>query len=155
MVVVTALIMVVGILGTLLPILPGIVLVWIAALAYGAVEGFGWVGWVAFVVITGLGALALWLGVRIPQKAAADDGLPWQGQLFAVGLAIAGFFIIPVVGAAVGFVVGVFAAASVQEGRVALDRTWTILKSLLAATGAQFGLAVAMAVVWAGWVWAA
>ena len=36
-----ALAMVVGILGTVVPLLPGLPIVWAAALVYGVVEGFG------------------------------------------------------------------------------------------------------------------
>jgi hypothetical protein len=53
-VVVTALLIVVGIAGTLLPILPGVALIWAATIAYGLVEGFGAVGLTAMAIITGL-----------------------------------------------------------------------------------------------------
>ncbi len=152
MVVLTAVVMVVGVLGTLLPVLPGVGLVWVAALAYGIVEGFGTVGWVAFGLMTVVGGLALWLGLRIPQKAAAEEGLPWQGQVFAVALAVVGFFVIPVLGAAIGFVFGVFLAASARERSIAIEQTWTTIWALVKATGVQFAAAVVMSLAWLGWV---
>lgn len=152
MVVLTAVVIVVGVLGTLLPVLPGIGLVWLATLAYGIVEGFGALGWAAFGLITAVGGLALWLGLRIPQKAAAEEGLPWQGQVFAVVLAVVGFFVVPVLGAAIGFVIGVFLAASAKERTLAFEQTWTTIWALLKATGVQFAAALAMSLLWVGWV---
>ena len=44
----------IGLIGTLLPILPGLVLIWAATIAYGLAEGFGAIGWVAVTLNTGM-----------------------------------------------------------------------------------------------------
>lgn len=149
--VVVGLIMAVGVLGTLVPILPGLALVWFAALAYGLVEGFGVTGWVAFAIITGLVGLGIWLGFRLPQRSAAEAGLSWIGQVFAVGLAVVGFFVIPVVGAAIGFLVGVFVAVSVRARAAAWQATGRTLAAMFRGALAQFLTAAASAAVWLGW----
>ena len=74
-VVLVALALGVGVLGTLVPILPGLLLCWAAVVAYGLVEGFGPLGWFAVAVATALTALGTYLGIRIPQRDAAGVGL--------------------------------------------------------------------------------
>lgn len=149
--VVVGLLMAVGILGTLVPILPGLGLVWVGALAYGLSEGFGVVGWVSFALVTLVVGVGVWLGFRLPQRSAADAGLSWVGQLFAVGLAVVGFFVVPVVGAGVGFVVGVLVAVSVRNGAVAWAATGRTLLAMLRSAAAQFAAAVVAAGVWVVW----
>jgi len=152
MVVVTALLIVVGIAGTLLPILPGVALIWVATLVYGVVEGFGPAGGVAMALISTLAVVAAWLGVRVPQKAAAGGSIGWRGQLLALGTAVVGFFVIPVLGAAVGFVAGVYVAASMQDRARAWPITRSTIRALFVASGIQFAAACAMGLVWVGWV---
>ncbi len=142
----------IGLLGTLLPILPGLGLIWAATVAYGLLEGFGAVGWAAIAVITGLLIGGMAAGIRIPQKAAAAGGIGWVGQVFAVGLAIAGFFVIPVLGAPIGFVAGVYLAAWRRDREAAWSTTVSTLWALLKAAGVQFAAGIAMAMTWGAWV---
>ncbi len=149
--VVVGLLMAIGVLGTLVPILPGLALVWVAAILYGAVEGFGAIGWTAFAIITALVGLGLWLGIRLPQRSAADAGLSWGGQLVAVGLAVVGFFVVPVVGAAVGFVVGVFLSVSIRTRSAAWAATGRTIGAMVRAALAQFLAAGAATATWLVW----
>lgn len=50
--VITAAIMLIGLLGLIVPIFPGLVIIWLAALAFGLVHGFTTLGWVLFAIIT-------------------------------------------------------------------------------------------------------
>jgi hypothetical protein len=52
------LVMAVGAVGTIVPLVPGISLVWGAGLVYGLDRGFGTIGVVAFAVMTGLAVAA-------------------------------------------------------------------------------------------------
>lgn len=142
----------VGILGTLVPVVPGIGLVWTAALIYGILEGFGLVGWMAMAVITGLAVAGLYASVRVPQRAASIGGIPLRGQLFAVGLAVVGFFAIPVVGAAVGFVAGIYLVARRRDPTRAGAVTVATLRAMLLAAGLQFVAAMGMGLTWLVWV---
>ncbi len=142
----------IGLIGTLLPILPGLVLIWAATIAYGLAEGFGVIGWVAVILITGMLIGGEVAGFRMPQKAAAAGGIGWTGQAFAVGLAIAGFFVIPVVGLPLGFVAGVYLAARRRNRETAWSTTVRTLRALVKAAGVQFLTGIAMALTWGAWV---
>lgn len=143
----------VGIAGTLLPLVPGLGLIWLAVLAYGLIEGFGVNGWLAMTVITAWLAFGAIAGVRVPQRAAAAGGIGWRGQLLAFGLAALGFFLIPVVGAPLGFVGGVYLIArrGADPGR-AWATTRRTLRALVTAAAVQFGSAIGMAATWLVWV---
>lgn len=156
-VVLVAVVMVIGVAGTVLPILPGLWVIWAAAAVYGVVAGFGTGGWIALVVITALAAVGTASAFYLPQRTAAAVGVPWWGQLIALGLAVAGLFVVPVVGAPLGFVVGILVTTIVRERHVAgaFDATWATLKAMLLASGVQFAFGLVMMVVWVAWVWAA
>lgn len=141
----------VGVAGTLLPILPGLGLIWIAALVFGILEGFGIAGWTAMVIITGLAIAGTAAAIRVPQRAAAAGGISWKGQLLAVALAIVGFFVVPVVGAPIGFVAGVYLVARQQASTRAWEVTKSTLRALLVAAGLQFVAGLAMALTWVVW----
>ncbi|MEX2280776.1 MAG: DUF456 domain-containing protein [Acidimicrobiia bacterium] len=145
------LVIAVGVAGTLLPLIPGLGLVWLAAVVFGLIEGFGAVGWVAIALITGLAVSGTVAGVRVPQRAAAAGGIGWRGQLTALALAVVGFFVIPVAGAGIGFVGGIYLVARSKDPSRAWQITKTTLKSLFVAAGVQFVTALAMAGTWLVW----
>jgi uncharacterized protein YqgC (DUF456 family) len=155
LVVLVAIVMVIGVAGTVLPLLPGLWLIWAAALAYGLYDGFGIAGWIVMMLITGLAAAGTASGVYLPQRKAASIGVPWWGQLTALVCAVAGFFIVPVVGAPLGFVVGILLVTLVRERHVqgSLEATWATLRAMLLASGLQFAVGLTMAALWVAWVW--
>lgn len=146
--------MAVGIVGTVVPLLPGLLLVWAAGLTYGLAEGFGTTGVAAFTLMTVLavvGAVAGWL---LPQRAAAKAGAARSSMLAAVVGAVVGFFAIPVVGLPVGALAGLYLAElrRTDTPQTAWRTTRATLVGFGLATAAQFVTGIAMALVWAGWV---
>jgi uncharacterized protein len=156
-VVVVALAMAVGAVGTLVPAVPGLALVWAAALGYGLAEGFDGAGAVAFGVITALAAAGAVAGWVIPVRVAGRAGAARSSIVLGVAAAVVGFFLIPVVGVAVGGVAGVYAGELRRTG----DRAaaWRATRATLAGLGlaalVQLATALVMAAVWVVWVLAA
>lgn len=109
---------VVGLLGTVLPVLPGALLVAGAIVVWAVATGgtTAWMVAVGAVVVIVLGQALKYLVVGKQMKAS---GVPNWVLLAGAAGAIAGFFVIPVVGMVVGFVGGVFLA---EAGRL---RTFT------------------------------
>lgn len=150
----TFLAIVVGIVGTLVPVLPGLLFAWAAVLVFGLIDGFGPIGWAAFVGTTGLLILGTYLGLRIPQRDAASQGLSLWDQLFAAALAIIGAFVIPVIGIPIGFALGVFLTQlrHTPKLRFAWKATVRTLKSLGKATLVQAACGMGILVLWIAWV---
>ncbi len=149
-----ALAMVVGVAGTVLPFIPGLPIVWAAALVYGIVEGFGAVGWVAFGAITVLAIVGMVLGFTLPHQRLSASGAPRSTVLIGLIAGIIGFFVIPVVGLPIGAIVGVYAAERLRTGN---GRTaWASTKNLIVGFGmgaaVQVGAGLAMISCWVAWV---
>lgn len=145
----------VGIAGVILPILPGLWLIWGASLVYGLMVGFGVAGWLAMIVLTALAAAGTVVVYFLPARKSGEVGLPLWGQVVIAGFAIAGFFAIPIVGAFVGLVAGAFLVALAMERNMsdAAGKAWALLVEMLKGAAAQLGVALVMALVWGLWAW--
>jgi uncharacterized protein YqgC (DUF456 family) len=146
--------MAIGVLGTLLPFLPGLPIVWAAALVYGLATGFEPIGWVMFVLITLVGVAGLVLGTVLPHRHAAAKGAPTSTILAGVVVGVIGFFVIPIVGLPVGAGLGVLLA---ERRRLdSWDQAWAATRSLMVGFGigalVQFAAGISMIVLWIAWV---
>lgn len=103
-----AVLMVVGMIGTVVPGIPGLGLVWAGALVYGIFEGFGPFGTAAFVVISVIAVLGSIATYVLPAKRAGDAGAHRNSIVLGVVLAVVGAFVIPVIGLFVGGVGGIY-----------------------------------------------
>ena len=147
------LVLLVGLSGTILPVLPGILLMWAGVIGYGFVAGFDLLAVGAIATVTILAGISVGLGVVLPKQAADAAGASTKSQWAAVIGAIIGFFVIPVVGVIVGAVVGVALAEywEKKEWAGAWESTKGVLTGMGAAAIAQFGIGVIILVVWLGW----
>ena len=150
-----AVVMAIGLVGTLVPLLPGLALIWGTALVYGLVDGFGTVGTVAFVMITALFAASLISKVVLPGRRGRSGGVPAAAlAIGALGAAI-GFFVIPVVGLIVGAVCGVLLAeyARTRDWKVAWRGTRAVAAGVGLAIALEIAAGIFMILVWGTWVW--
>lgn len=140
-----ALAILVGMVGVVLPVLPGVVLV-AAAVGIWAVANTAWWLVAAVVVVT---AATLALKIAIPARTARDAASTAALALGAV-TALIGFFTVPVVGALLGFVVGVLVAEllRLRDLPAAWQATWTTAKSLGLAMAVELAAVLLMAGLW-------
>lgn len=146
--------MAVGVVGTVVPVVPGLALVWAAALVYGIVDGFGTVGIVAMVVITAIGAAGVAAGFAIPKRAAGASGAASSSVWLGALLAVVGFFVVPIVGVPLGGALGIFAGEwrRTSDAAVAWRATRATLTGFGLAALAQLGAGLAMAGTWLVWL---
>jgi uncharacterized protein YqgC (DUF456 family) len=86
--------MLVGLL--VIPILPGLTIIWVAALGYGLAAGFGVLGWVMFALITLLMLVGSVVDNILMGTSAHKEGASWWVILLAMLAAILGSFLIPI-----------------------------------------------------------
>lgn len=79
-----------------IPILPGLVIIWVTALGYGIAAGFGMLGWIMFALITVLMVAGSILDNVLMGAQAHKEGAPWWVVLIALASAIVGTFVIPI-----------------------------------------------------------
>jgi uncharacterized protein YqgC (DUF456 family) len=152
-----SLMIIVGIIGIVVPVLPGVVLCWGGVLLWALLGDAGPVRWVVLGVATVLAILGTVVKYAWPGRNLKRAGVP-NLSLFAGGvLGIIGFFVIPVVGLVIGFVLGVFLAEQLRLR----DRreAWPSTKHALKATGLsmliELATGIGIAVVFAaGDAWA-
>ena len=121
----------VGVVGVVVPVVPGALLVWAAILVWAIVAGTA-AGWVVFAVATALIACGQVVKYTIPSKLLRAKGVPNRSLMIGGLLAIAGFFVVPVVGLLIGFVLGVYAS---ELQRVGARMAWPSTKAALHAAG--------------------
>lgn len=140
---------VVGVLGIVIPVLPGLLLC-VAAVLLWAVETGGTIAWVALGVVVALYASGVTLQFLLPGRRMKRDGV--GGLTLALGVlgAIIGFFVIPGLGLPIGFVLGIFAAEYLRYRE--LERAWratkAALRGVLHSMGIELGTALLIAIVW-------
>ena len=146
--------MVVGIFGTVVPLLPGLPIVWAAALVYALLSDPGTTGWLAFAVITALAIAGLLLGTALPHRRVVAAGVPRSSVIAGVVLGVVGFFAIPVVGLPIGAAAGILVAEKrrLDDWSAALAATKSLLIGFGLGALLQFGAGVAMMAVWVVWV---
>lgn len=148
-------IMVAGLVGILLPVLPGLLMVWAAGLWWTIADGGGGTRWTVFAVLTGLLVLGTVTKYVLPARSAAARGAPIGTLVIGAVGAVVGFFVIPIVGLLVGFVAAIYLAEYVRlrDG----GRAWTSTRAALVAIGigllVELTAGVLMFAVWLLGVW--
>lgn len=137
--VLVAVLIAVGLVGVLIPMLPGSALVLIAVLIWAAVLGESG-GWVVAGLATALLAIGVVVKYLVPGRRLQRTGIPNRTLLLGGALGILGFFVVPVVGLPLGFVLGIYLAEAQRLGR---DRAWPATVEALKAVG--LGIAIELA----------
>ncbi|MFC9688763.1 DUF456 domain-containing protein [Kribbella sp. NPDC056951] len=122
----------VGILGIVIPVLPGAILSLAAILVWALVErsATGWVVLGIAVVLIGASQVVKYI---VPERRLRESGVPRRSMFIGVLLGIVGFFLIPVVGMFVGFPLGVY--VSERQRLKTHAAAWASTKHALKATG--------------------
>ena len=148
--------MVAGLVGLFVPVIPGLLLVWAAGLWWTIADGGGAVRWTVLGILTALLVLGTVAKYVLPARSAAARGAPPSTLVAGAAGAVAGFFVIPVVGVVVGGVAGIYLAeyARLRDG----GRAWVSTRAALVALGVglliELTAAVLMIGTWLLGVWA-
>lgn len=132
----TLLIMILGLVLLIIPIFPGITVIWLAALLYGIVTGFDTLGIVMFVLIT-IGMIAGVSADNILMGAGARrGGASWLTIGVALLAGIVGTILFPPIGGFIAVPVAIFLLelARIREWRGA----WRATRGLALGWGLSF-----------------
>ena len=157
--VLTFAVLIFGLLGLLIPVFPGLVVMWIAILVYAIVQAsignMTWVSWLLFALIT-----LLMIGGNISDniiiaKHVRDKDVPWSSILwsFAAGIVVSLFFT-PIMG-----IIASPVALYLAEWRRLKDKTLAMANTKAWMTGwgwsvaARMGIGAVMIAFWGLWAW--
>ncbi|HEY5835209.1 DUF456 domain-containing protein [Streptomyces sp.] len=108
-------VMLLGLLGVPAPGVPGTLLCWAAVLWWATLEhtSLTWGVLAGATVLLAVAQVLVWL---LPPRRIRDSGMSWRTVLTASGVAVAGFALLPVVGAVLGFVGTIYVTERVRLG---------------------------------------
>ncbi|MFZ2503267.1 MAG: DUF456 domain-containing protein [Nocardioides sp.] len=138
----------IGLTGMLIPVLPGGLLILVAIVVW-AWETGGSTAW----TVAAIAALFLVAGQVIkyvvPGRRMRDAGVPRRSLLIGALLGVIGFFVIPVLGLFVGFLLGIYLAEHMRVGQAAAwPSTISAVKAVLTSIAIELTSAVLATAVW-------
>lgn len=152
--VITLIVMLVGLFGLVVPIFPGGVVIWLAALGYGLLNGFSTGGTVIFIVITLLMIASALADNLFMGAGARREGASWWSILIALATGIVLTFLAPPVGGLIGAPVALYLAEYLR--RRDWNQAFQITRGMLVGCGwafiVRFILGLFKIGLWALWV---
>lgn len=151
--------LIVGLLGLIVPVFPGLVIMWLGTLVYALIQSSagnmtGW-KWFLFGVITVLMITGSIADNLIIARKMRDKYVPWSSILwaFAAGI-VASLFFTPLIGL-VAAPAGLFLAESsrLKNRDAAIDSTKAYMIGWGWAFGARFLIGLVMIGFWMIWAW--
>ena len=149
-------VMLVGLFGLAIPLLPGLVIIWVGALCYGIAAGFGTLGWVMFGIMTVLMVGGSFADNILMGTQAHKEGAPWWSVIIALFAAIAGNFIVPIIGGVAAALLALFLVewARRKDAQKALTATRGMLMGCGWAVVIRVIIGLVMIGLWLIWAWA-
>jgi uncharacterized protein YqgC (DUF456 family) len=146
--------MLIGLMGTVLPVLPDLPLVWVAALGYGLIVGWGEHGGLLFGLISVLGVIGILSEVWVSGAGARRGGASFVSTLGGIALGLAGLLVAGPIGLVVGMLAGTFVLEYVrhQDVDLALRATLGIGIGYGLSVVVKFMLGLAMIALWIVWL---
>jgi uncharacterized protein YqgC (DUF456 family) len=133
----------------LIPVIPGLILCWAGVLVWALLGDAGGVKWLVLGLATGVALAGTLIKYLWPGKRLKDSGVPTSSLAAGGVLGVIGFFVVPVVGLVLGFVLGIWLAERVRLGG---EQAWASTRGALGAVGlsllVEFAAALGIAVIW-------
>ncbi len=144
------LVMMVGLVGVVVPVIPGLLLIGVAAIAWAWLED-GTVPWIVaavMILVLVLGTVAKYI---LPSRSLKEAGAPRSTLLLGALGAVVGFFVIPVVGFLVGAVAGVWIGElrRLGDSSAAWRSTWVTAKAIGVGMLLELAAGVIAVLIWA------
>ncbi len=144
----------VGILGSIIPVLPDVILIWGATLGYGLIVGWGeWGPWL-FGGISLMGLIGVAADVWVSSAGARMGGASLWSVITGIVLGIIGLFVFGPLGLFGGMAIGTFLVELIQR-REPVESMRAVLGVGLgygASFFVKFGLGMGMTLLWVIWL---
>lgn len=150
----TQLFMLVGLVGLVVPVFPGLLVMWLAALGYGLVTRFETVGIIVFSLLTILMLVGSTVDNLVMGAGARKGGAAWLSIGVALAAGVIFTFVFPPIG---GIIAAPLAVLLFEYLRVRdWQKAWQALRGLATGWGLAYflrmGIGIIMMVLW--WIWA-
>ncbi|AMT73146.1 DUF456 domain-containing protein [Mycobacteroides immunogenum] len=139
----------IGMVGIVVPMVPGTGLVVLSIGAWALVESTT-KAWVVLGIVVALAAATIVVKYVWPAARMREAGVPTLSLVLGGIAAIIGFFVIPVVGLVIGFVLGIYLAEFIR--RRSQGQAWAATVTAVKAVATSIGIEMVGAMVSAG-IW--
>jgi hypothetical protein len=146
--------MLVGLFGLIIPVFPGMLIIWLSALGYGLLaKGFDTLGIVLFALIT-ICTIAGMLADNVLMGAGARrGGASWLTILVALACGVIFTFVFPPIGGLIAAPLSVLLLEYLRLGD--LEKAWRATRGLVFGWGlsflVRFGIGLVMIALWLVW----
>jgi len=145
----------VGLIGTVMPIFPGLLIMWLATLGYGVAVGFSTLGTILFALITLLALLGSLADNLLMGIGAQKGGASLPTIILAISAGVIGTVIFPPLG---GLIAAPLAILILEFWRLRnIRQAWRALLGMASGWGLSFVVRFAIGLVvigfWWMWVW--
>jgi len=147
------LIMAVGLFGMVIPIYPGVIIIWAAALIHGLATGFSTLETWVIVLLTLLAAAGSLVDNVLMGGKARQAGASWLSIGLALAGGLLGTFLFPPLGGIIAAPLILYLAEylRIRDHRRARHVTANLLTGWGLSFLARFGIGLVMIIVWAMW----
>ncbi len=124
----------VGLVGSIVPVLPGPSIIWLGAMVWAWGDGFEHIGWPRLALLGGMALVAAAADFMLSSWGARMGGATWRGVVAATVGAFVGLIVFSIPGAIIGAAIGlvaVEAAGGNGLGRPGLNRAWRSGRGML------------------------
>lgn len=150
-------IMLFGLLGLIIPVLPGLVIIWVPALVYGILTGFNWVSGGLFAVMTVLMLIGNELDTFFMGARARQSGASWLTIGAALVAGLLGSLAFPPFGGLIAALLAMFGLEyyRLKNANQALESTKNMAIGCGWGAVARFFVGSIMILLWVLWInWA-
>ena len=139
-----------GVIGVIIPVIPGLLLTWSGVLLWTFIGGGGPSRWVFLAVATVVAVVGAAIKYTLPGRRLKQSGVRGLSILAGAVLGLIGFFVIPFIGLPIGFIVGVLIAETLHQRdmQTSGSATMAAVKALGLAMVIEIMTAFSVAVVW-------
>lgn len=146
--------MLIGLVGIVIPVLPDLILIWASALGYGLIIHWGQNGPIFFALITILGLIGIATEFWVSGIGARRGGASGGAMLIGAILAVVAFFVTGPIGAVVALLLGIYVVEYIRKRDVESASQAMIGAGLGcgASLGVKLILGLGMVATWVIWV---
>ncbi|HWQ47067.1 MAG TPA: DUF456 domain-containing protein [Longilinea sp.] len=152
--IITAAVMLLGLGGLAIVIVPGLTIIWLAALVYGLVTAFNW--WI-FGIITVIMLIGNFTDNVVMGATARQKGASWLAIILALLVGVVGSIFFPPFGGLIGALLCLFGVEFIRlkDWRKALESSKSMAIGCGLAAFLRFGMGIIMIGLWVLWVFLA
>ena len=150
-------VMLFGLISLIIPVMPGLTIIWVAVLVYAIVNGLTWTAGILFAIITLLMVVGGFVDNLFMSAGAKKTGASWLAIAVAIVAGLVGSIVWPPLGGIALALLGIFVVEIIRVRD--LRKAWQSTRGMALGCGAavfvRMGMGVVMILLWGLWVYLA